>query len=78
MKPLLDRLWKSDANEVAVRVQIIFPGFIDHAEQGVPLHKVILEDPVELSQLERCRVVVIAHADRKPGGKAGGGPLPSC
>ena len=72
VKRLLDRLWKSHANEIAVRVQVVFAGFVDHAEQSVLLRKIIVDYPIELSQLQGRRIIIVAYANRKPMFLAGG------
>ena len=51
VKRLLDRLWKSHANEIAVRVQVVFAGFVDNSNHFVVRGEFVLKNRVQLSQL---------------------------
>jgi hypothetical protein len=52
-------------HEEFVRVKVIFSRFVDDADEAVLGGEFVLDHAVELSQLQRRGVVVVAYADRE-------------
>jgi hypothetical protein len=58
-----DRRSHRDGREEALRVEVVFPRFVDDAKQSESVGLAIFEHGVDLPSFERCEVSVVGDAD---------------
>ena len=56
-------LGQLDTNKMVRRIQIVFAGFVDHTDQRVLPGEGVINVLIELSELERRRIAIVAHTD---------------
>lgn len=54
---------KIHSNEILTRKQIVFTGFIDDTNHSVLARKLVFENWIEFSQLERRGIVVVSYTN---------------
>jgi hypothetical protein len=59
----LNVLWQMKWQEPIARVEVVFAGFVDHANEVVRLRAAILENFVDFAKFQRAFVLVVPDAN---------------
>jgi hypothetical protein len=63
VQELLDVLRLGHRNEPRPRIQIVFAGFIDHAQVIALLRRSVLQNLIDLAKLQRSGLLAVMNAD---------------